>query len=142
VVGGGPAKGALEEAVAGHGGRVRLAGPQPLESIPRWLAACDVLVLPSHAEGTPNVILEALACGRRVVATAVGGVPDLVTCDELGALVPPRDPGALGAAIARALETPYDPAQVARLGARGGWEASAAALHAVLVEAARVRGEQ
>jgi glycosyltransferase involved in cell wall biosynthesis len=136
IVGGGPAKGALEEAASGYGDRVRLVGPQPLASVPRWLAACDVLVLPSHAEGTPNVILEALACGRRVVATAVGGIPDLVTRGELGELVPPRDPGALGTAIAHALEAPYDPAQVARLGARGGWEASAAALHAVLAEAA------
>jgi teichuronic acid biosynthesis glycosyltransferase TuaC len=136
IVGGGPAKGALEEAASGYGDRVRLVGPQPLASIPRWLAACDVLVLPSHAEGTPNVILEALACGRRVVATAVGGIPDLVTRGELGELVPPRDPGALGAALARALAAPYDPAEIARLGARGGWEASAAALHAVLAEAA------
>ena len=139
VVGGGPAKAALEEAVAPYGDRVRLAGPQPLASIPRWLAACDVLVLPSHAEGTPNVVLEALACGRRVVATAVGGIPDLITRGELGELVPPHDPDALGAAIARALATPYDPAAVARLGARGGWDASAAALHAVLAEAAGAR---
>jgi len=137
IVGGGPAKGALEEAAAALEGRVRLAGPQPLASIPRWMAACDVLVLPSHAEGTPNVILEALACGRRVVATAVGGIPDLITRPELGELVPPRDPAALAAALARALEAPYDPAELARLGARGGWEASAAALHEVLAEAAR-----
>jgi glycosyltransferase involved in cell wall biosynthesis len=137
VVGGGPAKAALEEAVAPYGDRVRLVGPQPLASIPRWLAACDVLVLPSHAEGTPNVILEALACGRRVVATAVGGIPDLITRAELGELVPPRDPASLGPAIARALEAAYDPAGVARLGSSGSWEASAAALHAVLEEATR-----
>jgi len=136
VVGGGPAQAALEEAAAPFGDRVRLLGPQPLPRIPRWMAACDVLVLPSHAEGTPNVILEALACGRRVVSTAVGGVPDLLTRPELGALVPARDPDALGAALARELAATYDPAEVARLGARGGWEASAAALHAVLAEAA------
>jgi teichuronic acid biosynthesis glycosyltransferase TuaC len=139
VIGGGPARGALEEAAAGYGERVRLVGPQPLANIPRWMAACDVLVLPSHAEGTPNVILEALACGRRVVATAVGGIPDLITSDALGTLVPAHDPAALGAAIARAFDAPYDPAEVARLGARGGWEASAAALHAVLAEAAGMR---
>jgi len=136
IVGGGPARAALEEAIAPHGDRVRLVGPQPLAQIPRWLAACDVLVLPSHAEGTPNVILEALACGRRVVATSVGGIPDLLTTRELGEMVPPRDPAALGAALARALESAYDPAHIAQLGARGGWEASAAALYAVLAEAA------
>jgi teichuronic acid biosynthesis glycosyltransferase TuaC len=133
IVGGGPARGALEAAL---GERTQLVGPQPLDRIPAWLAACDVLVLPSHAEGTPNVVLEALACGRRVVATAVGGIPDLITSPALGELVPPRDPGALAAALTRAIDRPYDEAEVAQLGARGGWEASAEALHAVLRDAA------
>jgi glycosyltransferase involved in cell wall biosynthesis len=103
--------------------------------IPSWLAACDVLVLPSHVEGTPNVVLEALACGRRVVASAVGGVPDLITSATLGTLVPARDPAQLATALTQALRTPYAPEAVAELGARGGWEASAAALHAVLAAA-------
>jgi teichuronic acid biosynthesis glycosyltransferase TuaC len=133
IVGGGPERGALEAALPP---RAALYGPQPLAAIPTWLAACDVLVLPSHIEGTPNVVLEALACGRRVVATAVGGVPDLITSDVLGALVPARDPAALAQALTRALRTPYTPGAVAELGARGGWDASAAALHAVLATAA------
>ena len=133
IIGGGPAKAELEAAV---GERVELVGPQPLSSIPTWMAACDVLVLPSHAEGTPNVVLEALACGRRVVATSVGGIPDLITSPTLGQLVPPRDPKALAVALAHALSTTYAPDEVARLGARGGWEASAAALHQVLADAA------
>ena len=133
VVGGGPAKAELEQAATPS---MRIVGPQPLASIPTWMAACDVLVLPSHAEGTPNVVLEALACGRRVVATAVGGIPDLVTSETLGQLVPPRDPKSLAVALAHALRTPYDPAKVAELGARGGWDASAAALYQVLSEAA------
>lgn len=136
VVGGGPAAEALATAVAPLGARVRLVGPEPLPRIPTWMAACDLLVLPSHAEGTPNVVLEALASGRRVVATDVGGIPDLVTRPELGELVPPRAPDALAAAIVRALPTPYDPTTVAELGARGGWDASAAALYEVLVGAA------
>ncbi|MBA3817284.1 MAG: glycosyltransferase family 4 protein [Deltaproteobacteria bacterium] len=136
IVGGGPAKPALEAAVARYGDRVKLVGPQPLTAVPTWLAACDVLVLPSHAEGTPNVVLEALTCGRRVVATSVGGIPDLITSPILGTLVSPRDPKPLGVALAHALATPYDAVEVARLGARGGWEASAAALHDVLAGAA------
>lgn len=132
IVGGGP----LRDEVAAHAGRnVQLVGPQPLELVPRWMAACDVLVLPSHFEGTPNVVLEALASGRRVVASHVGGVPDLITSETLGTLVPPRDVDALGAALATALQVPYDPNEVARLGARGGWEASASALYNVLAEA-------
>ena len=125
-------KGALEAALPP---RATLLGAQPLAQIPTWLAACDVLVLPSHVEGTPNAVLEALACGRRVVASAVGGVPDLITDRALGALVPPRDPEALAAALTVALRTPYDPVEVAALGSRGSWDASAAALHAVLADA-------
>lgn len=133
IVGGGPLHGALEAALPP---RATLVGPQPLDRIPLWMAACDVLVLSSHIEGTPNAVLEALASGRRVVATAVGGVPDLITSDVLGALVPPHQPEALAAALTHALRTRYAAEAVAEQGARGGWEASAAALHAVLAAAA------
>jgi glycosyltransferase involved in cell wall biosynthesis len=132
IVGGGPARSALEAVLPP---RATLHGPQPLAAIPTWLAACDVLALPSHAEGTPNVVLEALACGRRVVASAVGGVPDVITSPTLGTLVPPRTPEAFATALTDALRTPYAPGDVAELGARGSWEASAAALHAVLAAA-------
>jgi len=138
VMGDGPQKGELEAVTKPLGERVRLVARQPLERVPSYMAAADVLVLPSHSEGTPNVVLEALASGRRVVATAVGGVPDLITSDTLGTLVPPRDPDALARAIAVALREPYDACEVARLGARGGWAASAAALADVLKEAAKV----
>jgi len=138
MVGDGPQKSELEAMTREHGERVRLIARQPLERVPLYLAAADILVLPSHTEGTPNVVLEALASGRRVVATSVGGVPDLITDDRLGALVPAKDPDALAAAIATALRRPYDDREVAALGARGGWAASAAALHAVLCEAAKV----
>jgi len=133
IVGGGPLRATLEAALPP---RATLFGAQPLDQIPTWMAACDILVLPSHVEGTPNVVLEALACGRRVVASAVGGVPDLLTSAALGALVPPQQPDALAAALTQALRTGYAAEEVAEGGARGGWEASAAALHAVLVAAA------
>ena len=135
VVGGGEARGALDAAAARLGGRMHVLGPQPLGEVPRFMAACDVLVLASWAEGTPNVVLEALAAGRRVVATAVGGVPDLIDDALLGELVAPRAPDALAAALDRALSTPYDADAVAARGARGGWAASAAALHQVLEDA-------
>jgi glycosyltransferase involved in cell wall biosynthesis len=96
------------------------------------MAACDALVLPSWAEGTPNVLLEALACGRRVVATSVGGTPDVVTGPDVGELVPARAPGQLANALGRAVDVAYDPARVARAGARGGWEESARLLEASL----------
>jgi glycosyltransferase involved in cell wall biosynthesis len=137
-VGDGPLEGELATMTKAHGARVRLIPRQPLERVPLYMAAADILCLPSHSEGTPNVVLEALASGRRVVATSVGGVPDLITEKTLGELVPSKDPDALAAALARALREPYDAREVARLGARGGWAASATALHAVLAEAAKV----
>jgi teichuronic acid biosynthesis glycosyltransferase TuaC len=135
IVGGGEAKGALDEVAARWPGRITLAGPRSLAEVPTWMAACDVLALPSWAEGTPNVVLEALASGRRVVASAVGGIPDLITEPTLGELVPARDVEVLASTLARAAAFDYDPARVAALGARGGWAESADRLLEVLEHA-------
>lgn len=135
IVGDGPLAAQLRAALAPAKDSVRFVARRPLAEIPTWMAAADVVVLPSHVEGTPNVVLEAHACGRRVVATAVGGVPDLITDPVLGTLVRPRAPDALAAAIVRSLHDPSHAPTVAALGARGGWDASAAALYDVLVGA-------
>lgn len=134
VVGEGDARAALESAAGGARG-LRLVGAVPHEEVPRWMTAADVVVLPSWNEGTPNVVIEALASGRRVVATEVGGVPDLVSAPVLGELVPARQPDALAAALSRALDAPYDPEAVASAAASGSWSESAARLLAVLEEA-------
>jgi teichuronic acid biosynthesis glycosyltransferase TuaC len=136
IVGGGEAEGALRALAARWPGRVTLAGARPLHEVPTWMAACDVLALPSWAEGTPNVVLEALASGRRVVASAVGGIPDLITAPGLGEVVPARNLDALAPALARAALLDYEPAAVAELGARGGWAESAELLLHVLARAA------
>lgn len=68
--------------------------------------SCDLLVLPSRWEGMGLVLLDALASGRPVVATDIGGVRDVVTHEEHGLLVPPDDPVALAAAIERMLDDP------------------------------------
>jgi glycosyltransferase involved in cell wall biosynthesis len=119
-------------------GRILLPGPQSLEQVATWMGAADLLVLPSWNEGTPNVVLEALASGRRVVATRVGGIPDVITTAALGELVPPRDPVALEGALARALETPADPVALAAA-APGDWDTSAGKLYEVLLAAAHKR---
>jgi glycosyltransferase involved in cell wall biosynthesis len=127
----------LANAPAGEdvGARVRLAGPKPLEEVARHLAAADLLALPSWAEGTPNVVLEALAAGRPVVATRVGGIPDVVHDGETGLLVPPHDVSALAAALDDALERSWDEARIAA-SAPPSWDASAGHLFDVLAEAA------
>ena len=72
-----------------------------------WMAAADLVTLPSYMEGCPNVILEALACGRPVVATNVGGIPEIMS-DECGKLVPPRDSAQLANALASVLDRTWD----------------------------------
>jgi glycosyltransferase involved in cell wall biosynthesis len=97
-----------QAAGAGLADRVRSHGGKPHADLPDWFRAADLFVLPSRSEGTPNVLLEAAACGTPFVATAVGGVPDIA---PLGAsrLVPAEDPGRLAEAIAAALESPPAP---------------------------------
>jgi len=129
IIGEGEMRAELEAAIAASGlrRRVTLLGRQPAMELARWLGAADVLALPSHFEGLPATLLEALACGCPVVATAVGGVPDLGIPPELGALVPPAQPPALAGALDRVLRgvrrplpeearrrllAPYEPARV------------------------------
>lgn len=132
LVGDGSARAAITRQAGSLGDRLLVAGPRPHAEVPRWMAACDALVLPSWAEGTPNVVLEALASGRRVVATAVGGTPDLVTGSALGELVPAREVGQLADALGRAADWSYRPEDVAREAGRASWDESARRLEASL----------
>ncbi|MGI9067134.1 MAG: glycosyltransferase family 4 protein [Pyrinomonadaceae bacterium] len=77
-----------------------------VHNIQPYYAAADVVVLPSHSEGSPYVLLEAMAAKVPVVATAVGGVPEMVENEESALLVPARDPHAMAKAIARVLTDP------------------------------------
>jgi glycosyltransferase involved in cell wall biosynthesis len=141
MVGAGKALVACKEVTSALGDRVLFAGERSHEEVARWMAACHTLVLPSHHEGTPNVVLEALASGRRVVGTAVGGIPDVVNAHALGELVAASDVDGLAGALDRAVATDYDAGAVAALGGRRGWDDSAGKLEAVLARAVRDRGE-
>jgi len=135
LVGAGPAEAACRRLARELGTCLRLFGERPHAEIPEYLAAAEVLALPSHAEGSPNVVAEALACGRRVVATRVGGIPELVSSELLGELVPPRDPDALRAALRAALVRPESPRAVARAADISSWSDSARRLYEVLLDA-------
>jgi glycosyltransferase involved in cell wall biosynthesis len=92
---------------------VQFAGRKEPQEVARWMAACDLLCLPSYSEGCPNALLEALFCGRPIVASNVGGIPELVD-EGCAILVPPRDPARLAAALAEALARPWDAAAIAQ----------------------------
>ncbi len=100
IVGDGPLRPAVEAEIAraGIGDQVWLAGER--SDVPAMLRGMDLFVLPSRAEGISNTVLEAMASGLPVVATAVGGNPELVVPGSTGALVPPGDSRALAGAIA------------------------------------------
>ena len=79
--------------------RCSFVGSRPHEEIPLWLAAADCFVLCSRMEGSPTVLPEAMMSGVPIVATAVGGIPEIITHRETGLLVPAGDSVALGEAI-------------------------------------------
>ncbi len=106
VAGDGPWCSRVEDAVreSGCAERIWLAGSR--SDVPELMGALDCFVLPSLGEGISNTILEAMACGLPVVATAVGGNPELVEDGGTGRLVPCADPAAMAAAMGEFLAAP------------------------------------
>jgi len=131
IVGQGPYRDMLARrvAMAGAEERVLLPGRCDATGIAQWMRAADVFCLPSYSEGCPNVVVEALACGRPIVATNVGGIPELVK-EASGMLIPPRDAEALRGALSGALAKKWDSAEIARTSTRS-WETVAAETWAV-----------
>lgn len=80
-------------------GRVRFVGNLPQDQLRDWYGAADALVLATNLEGMPNVMLESLACGTPVVATAVGGIPEIMTAPEAGVLMKERTAAGIAAAV-------------------------------------------
>jgi len=104
----------------GLAGRLLLTGGRPPAQVAEWMAASEVVILPSYSEGCPNVVIEALSAGRPVVATAVGGSPDLIN-SRCGILIPPRDTAKLTAALADVLDRQWTPEAIAAE-FRRGWD--------------------
>jgi glycosyltransferase involved in cell wall biosynthesis len=126
---------------AGAGDRVRFAGNLTQDEVAVHLAAADIVVVPSvrddsgNVDGLPNVVLEALAAGAPLIATAAGGIGAVVEDRRSGILVPERDPNAIAAAISQLAD---DPSARTRLGEAGrllvatrfGWDRVAERLEA------------
>lgn len=134
VVGEGPERAAIAAAAPS----TIFLGPQPPARVALACQACDVLALPSEREGWPNVVTEALACGLPVVATSVGGVPEILgeaPPPWLGALCPVGDHAAFGRAFAAFAAMPIERARVRAYAERFGWDAPVARLCEVFRQA-------
>ena len=101
IAGEGPKRSALESLVqrTNTGSRVQFLGQVEQDQLARYYSAADILVLPSSLEGWPNVLLESMACGTPVVATRVGGIPEIVKSDDAGRLLPERTAACVVAAV-------------------------------------------
>ena len=138
IIGDGPLRPRLEQqikALALEDNVMMMGRRSPLE-IARWMNAADCLCLPSHHEGIPNVILEALSCGVPVLATRVGGIPEIVSVDS-GVLVDAQQPQALAEGIVHILNRSWDRSSVKTSSPTKSWAESAAALQQEIIAGIR-----
>lgn len=114
ILGEGRMEAGLRRAIRNRGleGRVELRGFADQRELAEWYRRASAVVLPARVlgngnrDGIPNVLVEAMACGAPVVATPVGGIPEIIDDGSNGLLVPPEDPAALAAAIDQVLGDP------------------------------------
>jgi phosphatidylinositol alpha-1,6-mannosyltransferase len=138
LVGEGPDRRALERQAAGLGlaGAVTFAGYVPQDQLAPYYRTADVFALASEFDNSPNVVLEAMACGLAIVATDVGGVAGFVVAERGGSLVPRGDAAAMADSVARWLADPERRRAAAAVNRqivieRYSWRASAERLLAV-----------
>jgi teichuronic acid biosynthesis glycosyltransferase TuaC len=139
-VGDGPGLAAIQEKTRAGGltSRIFFAGACSSLQVAKWLASSNCLALPSYAEGCPNAVIEALSCGRPVVATSVGSTSELVD-RRCGVLVPPRQVAALTDALDATLSAEWDENAIAHR-FRREWDQVAQEVFAVC-EASRQPGQ-
>lgn len=138
IAGEGPLMGELQALAEqlGVARQVRFLGGVPHAHLPRLYRAADVSILASEREGWANVLLESMACGTPVIATAVNGAAEVVCGPDAGLLVRRRTPEALSAALLEFLRRPPSRQAVRRYAEAFGWEAVARANRALFEEAA------
>lgn len=126
IVGDGPLRQALTQKTQELGlmNKVTFYGAMPHDKIPLWMNACDLFCLPSLREGWPCVLMEVLACGKPVVASRVGGVPEIVT-EKNGYMINAQDVTQLAQGLTEALQRSWDPGEVRATLHDFSWKASA-----------------
>ena len=129
LIGEGPLEPELKERAAKPDllGCVRFVPASPPEIVAQWIGASNITCLASYSEGCPNVVIESLACGRAVVASNVGGVPELVNSTN-GVLIRPRDVPDLARGLLEALERQWDECAIAAKAQRSWMEVAEATI--------------
>lgn len=112
--------------------RVHLAGSQPHRDLAQWYSAADLFALLSSREGSPNVLLEALACGVPAVATPVGGIPEELADERSGVLLSERSVPAAAEGLCRALDRDWDREAIRTMMTRRNWHAVAEDIDTVM----------
>ncbi|UPW19197.1 glycosyltransferase [Agarivorans sp. TSD2052] len=102
--------------------RVHFLGSVEHALLPAWVAHADLLALPSYAEGVPNVVLEAMACGTPVLATSVGGIPEVVDEACCGVLIPPQDSIAVAQGLQQILARKWDKQTIKQHASQFSWQ--------------------
>ena len=128
IIGDGPERAALGALAQGSGvgDRVRFAGALAQQELRNYYGAADALVLASSREGWANVLLESMACGTPVVASSIGGTPEVVAAPEAGVLMAERTPEALADAVRRLFEHYPDRGATRRYAEQFSWDATTA----------------
>ena len=117
----------IEERIRANGvaDHVLLPGVRPQDELKDWYSAADVLSILSSREGSPNVLMEALACGLPAVATRVGGIPDVLKDSRLGLLLTERSAEAAATGLITALSNQWDRQAIRSTMERRSWHATA-----------------
>ncbi|AUW58065.1 glycoside hydrolase [Sphingobium sp. SCG-1] len=133
LIGEGPERASLQALAErlGVADRLGILGAVPHERLPQFLAAADVMALPSASEGLANAWVEALACGTPIVISDVGGARELLDRPEAGRIVE-REPADIAAAVRELIDTPPDRETVREAALRFTWTANGDALLAHL----------
>jgi len=125
MIGGGPLETEAQALAKANGTRVIFAGRRKASEVARYMQAADLLCLPSKNEGVPNVILEAFACGLPVLASNVGGIPEVLNADYLGRLAAPNNVPELVFCLCQSLEQVPDRERIHQHGLEFSWERAA-----------------
>jgi len=124
IVGNGPQKAALEQQIIDEGlfDHVMLAGNKPHTEIPLWMNACDLFVLPSLNESFGIVQIEAMACGKPVIATNTPGSREIIASDKLGLFCQPENEEELAEKIRMGLQMDWDREEILQFAEKFSWE--------------------